>query len=106
MKHFQSKRINSISRFFSGDSKSIESARFLPPQTGSRKSSFPTISKILPPKYNTSYTQYGPPTRSANSGMTVTVFGAYGSSGRYIVNELGILFTTNRILIQELLNSF
>jgi hypothetical protein len=38
--------------------------------------------------------------------MTVTVFGAYGSSGRYIVNELGILFTTNRILIQELLNSF
>ena len=33
--------------------------------------------------------KYGPSSRHANSGMTVTVFGAYGSTGRYIVNELG-----------------
>ena len=34
-------------------------------------------------------TKAGPPGRHSNSGMTATVFGAYGSSGRYVVNELG-----------------
>ena len=34
--------------------------------------------------------KFGPVNRHANSGMTATVFGAYGASGRYIVNELGM----------------
>lgn len=34
-------------------------------------------------------TKFGPVNRHSNSGITATVFGAYGSSGRYIVNELG-----------------
>jgi len=33
--------------------------------------------------------KFGPSNRHANSGMTATVFGAYGASGRYITNELG-----------------
>ena len=33
---------------------------------------------------------YGPGGRSSNSGITATVFGAYGFAGRYLVNELGI----------------
>ncbi len=32
---------------------------------------------------------YGPPGRSANSGITATVFGAYGFVGRYFLYELG-----------------
>ena len=39
--------------------------------------------------YNPNVTRGGPINRHANSGMTATVFGAYGSTGRYIVNELG-----------------
>ena len=34
-------------------------------------------------------TKYGPPGRSANSGITATVFGAYGFVGRYFLYELG-----------------
>ena len=34
---------------------------------------------------------YGPPGRAANSGITATVFGAYGFLGRYITNELGAI---------------
>jgi NADH dehydrogenase (ubiquinone) 1 alpha subcomplex subunit 9 len=34
---------------------------------------------------------FGPGGRSSNSGLTATVFGAYGFVGRYFVNELGIL---------------
>lgn len=34
--------------------------------------------------------QYGPGGRSSDSGITATVFGAYGSVGRYFVDELGI----------------
>ncbi len=33
---------------------------------------------------------YGEGGRSSNSGITATVFGAYGFVGRYFVNELGI----------------
>lgn len=47
----------------------------------SKKSVFPTS---LPADL-----KFGPSNRHSNSGMTATVFGAYGSSGRYIVNELG-----------------
>ena len=32
---------------------------------------------------------YGPGGRSSNSGITATVFGAYGFVGRYFLNELG-----------------
>ena len=32
---------------------------------------------------------YGTPGRHANSGITSTVFGAYGFLGRYFMNELG-----------------
>ena len=35
-------------------------------------------------------TKYGLGGRSSNSGITATVFGAYGFMGRYFVNELGI----------------
>ena len=35
--------------------------------------------------------KFGPSNRHANSGMTATVFGAYGASGRYITNELGMI---------------
>jgi len=35
---------------------------------------------------------FGPVGRSANSGITATVFGAYGFIGRYIMEELGILY--------------
>ncbi|KAJ1439107.1 hypothetical protein B484DRAFT_444236 [Ochromonadaceae sp. CCMP2298] len=34
-------------------------------------------------------TKYGPGGRSSNSGITATVFGAYGFVGRYFVEELG-----------------
>ena len=34
--------------------------------------------------------KFGPSNRHSNSGMTATVFGAYGATGRYIVNELGM----------------
>ena len=34
-------------------------------------------------------TRYGPPGRAANSGITATVFGAYGFVGRYYMDELG-----------------
>lgn len=34
--------------------------------------------------------KYGPPGRSANSGITATVFGAYGFIGRYFLYELGM----------------
>lgn len=34
---------------------------------------------------------FGPVGRSANSGITATVFGAYGFIGRYIMEELGKL---------------
>jgi len=34
--------------------------------------------------------KYGPPGRSANSGITATVFGAYGFIGRYFLFELGM----------------
>ena len=33
--------------------------------------------------------RFGNGGRSSNSGMTATVFGAYGFVGRYFVNELG-----------------
>jgi len=33
--------------------------------------------------------KYGPGGRSSNSGITATVFGAYGSVGRYFIDELG-----------------
>lgn len=33
---------------------------------------------------------YGTPGRHANSGITSTVFGAYGFLGRYFMNELGM----------------
>lgn len=33
--------------------------------------------------------RHGPPGRSANSGITATVFGAYGFVGRYFLSELG-----------------
>lgn len=33
--------------------------------------------------------RYGPLGRSANSGITATVFGAYGFVGQYFLNELG-----------------
>lgn len=33
---------------------------------------------------------FGPGGRSSSSGITATVFGAYGFVGRYIVNELGM----------------
>ena len=36
-------------------------------------------------------TKYGLGGRSSNSGITATVFGAYGFMGRYFVNELGML---------------
>ena len=32
---------------------------------------------------------YGLPGRSANSGITATVFGGYGFLGRYFIEELG-----------------
>jgi len=35
---------------------------------------------------------FGPVGRSANSGITATVFGAYGFIGRYIMEELGKLY--------------
>ena len=34
-------------------------------------------------------TRFGPGGRSSNSGITATVFGAYGFVGRYFLNELG-----------------
>lgn len=34
-------------------------------------------------------TRFGPGGRSSNSGITATVFGAYGFVGRYFVDELG-----------------
>ena len=36
---------------------------------------------------------YGEGGRSSNSGITATVFGAYGFIGRYFVNELGTHFS-------------
>ncbi len=33
--------------------------------------------------------RYGRGGRSSNSGITATVFGAYGFTGRYFLNELG-----------------
>ena len=33
--------------------------------------------------------KFGTGGRSSNSGITATVFGAYGFVGRYLVNELG-----------------
>ena len=33
--------------------------------------------------------RYGPPGRSANSGITATVFGANGFVGKYFIDELG-----------------
>ena len=35
-------------------------------------------------------TKYGLGGRHSNSGITATVFGAYGFMGRYFVNELGM----------------
>lgn len=32
---------------------------------------------------------FGPGGRASNSGITATVFGAYGFTGRYLLNELG-----------------
>lgn len=40
-------------------------------------------------KYTPYDNQFGPGGRSSNSGITATVFGAYGFVGRYLVNELG-----------------
>ena len=34
-------------------------------------------------------TAFGPGGRSSVSGITATVFGAYGFTGRYLLNELG-----------------
>ena len=33
---------------------------------------------------------FGPGGRASNSGITATVFGAYGFTGRYLLNELGM----------------
>ena len=33
---------------------------------------------------------FGPGGRASNSGITATVFGAYGFTGRYLLNELGV----------------
>lgn len=38
--------------------------------------------------------KFGSGGRSSNSGITATVFGAYGFMGRYIVNELGLCGST------------
>lgn len=38
--------------------------------------------------------RFGNGGRSSNSGITATVFGAYGFMGRYIVNELGVCGST------------
>ena len=43
--------------------------------------------------------KYGPGGRSSNSGITATMFGAYGFLGRYVANELGIIFYIFLILI-------
>jgi len=44
--------------------------------------------------------QYGPGGRHSNSGITATVFGAYGFVGRYFMNELGKnhTHTVNRVV--------
>jgi hypothetical protein len=45
-----------------------------------------------PNKYvETTPVKFGPGGRSSNSGVTATVFGAYGFIGRYFINELGKL---------------
>jgi len=44
---------------------------------------------------------FGPVGRSANSGITATVFGAYGFIGRYIMEELGKLYLYIYILSYE-----
>lgn len=43
--------------------------------------------------------KYGPPGRSANSGITATVFGAYGFIGRYFMYELGTYSFLTRFYI-------
>lgn len=48
---------------------------------------------------------FGPVGRSANSGITATVFGAYGFIGRYIMEELGKLYLFKYISIIFLLFS-
>ena len=51
-------------------------------------------SKRLQTNYGSMQTfgsKYGPPGRSANSGITATVFGAYGFIGRYFLFELGMI---------------
>ena len=39
-------------------------------------------------------TAFGPGGRSSVSGITATVFGSYGFTGRYLLNELGDLKAT------------
>ena len=49
--------------------------------------------------------RHGPPGRSANSGITATVFGAYGFVGRYFLSELGLHVFSARfqLLLYDLL---
>lgn len=39
--------------------------------------------------------KYGASGRSSNSGITATVFGAYGFVGRYLLDELGETINTS-----------
>lgn len=60
-----------------------------------------TLSSINLAPYGHSF---GPVGRSANSGMTATVFGAYGFIGRYIMEELGkfLFISSKNILFNNL----
>lgn len=49
------------------------------------------------PKATPFGTRYGPLGRSANSGITATVFGSYGFVGRYLLSELGKILSTPKI---------
>jgi NADH dehydrogenase (ubiquinone) 1 alpha subcomplex subunit 9 len=45
---------------------------------------------------------FGPGGRSSNSGITATVFGATGFTGRYLMNELGP--SINKLLLRRVVD--